>query len=142
MTKSSSRKRTRQSNFLFALPFGESAKFPMGNRAHCTQEAIQCGLCGTKHPKHHVDDWSYHTFTFLGRQGVVECCGRIADVIFGQWGSKFTERRLEEFTKNPLCTDFHILRGSIKDVVSAWSIEAQKQLGEVQEAAASLPAGV
>ena len=142
MTKSSLRKRTRRNDFLFAVPFGESEKFPMGNRMHSTQEAIQCGLCGTKHSKHPADDWSYHTFTFLGRQGVVECCGGIVDVVFGEWGSEFTERKLEEFTENPYRAIFYTLRSSIKDAVSAWSIKARKQLGEVREVAASLPAGV
>ncbi|MBI2609614.1 hypothetical protein HYW53_00365 [Candidatus Giovannonibacteria bacterium] len=101
---------------------------------HGTHTAIQCGLCGTKHPKRDDSDLSYHTFGFLGHQGVVECCGRVVDILFGEWGKEFAEKLLTRFGEAPLEEKFYILRSSIKDAVKKWSIKAAEASADSTEA--------
>ena len=64
---------------------------------------------------------------------MVECCGRIVDILYREWGREFTERRLEDFKKSPLESNFYILRGSIRDAVKAWGATTTKQAAMVRE---------
>ena len=132
--------RSKEQLFLFGKSFGGSDKFTIGNRMHGTTGPITCGLCGTRHPEHDSSDWSYHTFVFMGTQGVVECCGAIIDLVFREWGREFAEKILRDFANDPLKSYNYTLRSSIRDAVKAWSLKAYKEANESREVVAALPA--
>jgi len=66
---------------------------------HGTDGPINCDICGTHHPEN--QDQSYLTFRFFGRQGVEQCCGRLLDEAYRQFGARFAETYLKEYARNP-----------------------------------------
>lgn len=119
--------------YLLRRPAGPSELFPLGNNHHGTNEAIGCGLCGTIHPKTHPDEPIYHTFTFLGKSGVVECCGVVVDRLYRDWSEEFTEERLRYFGTDPLSDYFASLRDAIQKAAKDWGEAVTKKVEEKRD---------
>ena len=130
---------TRQQKPFFTRPIGGSEIFTVGNTNHGTTGEVGCELCRTAHPERHPSDDSYITFTLIGRQGVLECCGAIIDHLYREWGSEFTSQRLDEFRQSPLDAEFGLLRIELPDAVRAWAAKANKAVTESSAAATALP---
>lgn len=111
---------------LFEKPAGESKVFWRGNNHHGTTGEILCGLCGTNHAEVSPNNDEHSSFTLLGKQGVMECCGRAVDLIYSEWGKDFMEQLLHEFMRDPLNEKFLVLKLGLKEAAEAWD-EAIKE---------------
>lgn len=102
-------------------------KNPVGASEHCSElstvsenapEVISCQLCGTKYLKYEDDhnDSDYY-FHFLGYLGIKQCCGKLIDILYQQWGVEFFERRLSDFEKEPRSCNNHYMRLQLEKAV-------------------------
>jgi hypothetical protein len=70
-----------------------------------TINAVTCEICGTQHPKRHIDDDSYWLSTFLGNVVVAECCGKIFSLAYAEMGTELAYVRMAEFGNKPLADE-------------------------------------
>lgn len=102
---------------IFKKPFGPSER---NWSSFGTTRAVTCELCGTDHPElDETGEQSHHLLDFLGRQCVEECCGRIVDMIYDEWGDEFAKAFLYEFAQNPGDKKFADLRWTLGSVLGA-----------------------
>lgn len=107
-----------------------------------TSRSVTCQICGTAHPPLEVAGEGFHTiFTLFGYDGVLECCGKLADDLYHEWGTTFTERTFAEFRESPLNPKFQIFRQLLKLALSDWLAAAKKAYNEAKAAAATIPVG-
>lgn len=95
-----------------------------------TSGGVTCEICGTDLPE--LVDESYHLFTFFGRQGVEECCGRIIDEMYQVAAREFTESYLHEFAENPADPAFVTLRTVLKEVLEKAKLNMKKVSEEIR----------
>lgn len=91
---------------------------------------VICELCGTEHPERDSDDDSYTLGRFMGMQFVEECCGKIIDRIYSEFGEVFAMAFLEDFAKNPIDSNFGYLRFRLPEILD----KAHSNIVEADEA--------
>ncbi len=91
-----------------------------------TRDGILCELCGTVWPGDPSGEESIYIGNILGLQFVDECCGRLVDLLYEEFGSAFAIRHLQEFADNPGGSEFGYLRWVISDLLR----RARQKLGE------------
>jgi hypothetical protein len=105
---------------LFKHPIGASADCSAHSNGNSKQmeSLITCQLCGTKDLKgeDESENPAYY-FHFLGYKGVLQCCGRVIDILYQQWGLQFFQKTLTAFQKEPLSCDNYVIRMLLKDAV-------------------------
>src|SRR3989344_7141969 len=122
----------------FKKPVGDSEVIQRGNLLRRTTSDFTCEFCGTYHKELDENDDGYTIFRLLGREGVMECCGKLVDIVYGEWKNNFAEHFLgEEFFAAPLDNRFYILRSTLLRAVGKWKVEAEKARSEAAEAAES-----
>jgi len=104
-------------------PLGESTIYWCNERVRTTR-AVTCEICGTEFPELGLEDDGYTISTFLGRQVVEECCGRIIDIIFRESGEEIAKAYLKEFAENPTDPRFSFFR----DVLAGTLKEAKENI--------------
>jgi len=96
---------------------------------------VTCELCGKEWPKLGPDDSSYSLGEFFGRQFIEECCGKLIDNLYKQFGELFAVAFLEDFAKNPGNPDLSFFRmcllGSLQSAKEA-SEKTIEEVGELQ----------
>src|SRR3989338_6281775 len=118
----------KKKKWFFRKPVGDSEVMQRGNLSTRTTSAITCGLCGTCHPELNHSDDGYTTFRFLGREAVMECCGKVVDVVYREWKEEFAQHYLEaEFASDPLANKYYAIRSIILRVSLLWRAKADKQ---------------
>ncbi|MDP3935219.1 MAG: hypothetical protein Q8Q46_03330, partial [Candidatus Giovannonibacteria bacterium] len=96
---------------LFKEPFGKSERFKFGNKHEGTLEDITCELCGTNFPERERREGNWLSpASFLGHQCVMECCGKVFDLLYEESAQDFTEQLLIDFSKAPDKDDYKQLR--------------------------------
>lgn len=98
---------------------------PMGQTQHgyswCnaqtgTTRAVTCEICGTAFlERAHGDD--LHLANFLGRQVVLECCGKIIDLAYDEMGESFATEFLDDYANDPTNIRFGTFRYAISGCV-------------------------
>lgn len=113
---------------LFKQPFGASSRCTTaGDIESVCSEVIICELCGTKYPKYENNsDNSDYYFHFLGYRGIKQCCGKVIDILYQQWGRDFFERTLSEVKNNPHSIDNIFSRDDIKNISAIFALLQQK----------------
>lgn len=120
---------------LFAESAGAGER-DWNNLGSVTYEEIVCELCGKRWEK---DEDSGHVIgRFLDRQLVMDCCGLLLDVVYGELGNEFVEVTLNEFAQNSTSTDFTWLLRAMKTALET----AQQRTRVVGEQAATLKAAM
>ncbi len=121
-------KETQKNKPLFPRPVGagdeENEFIRVGNTATSTTRAVTCELCGTNHPERDSADGGYILFTFLGLQGVMECCGKVIDVLYDEWHRLFFKATLAKFKNDPLSEEHYYFREAIHSTVREWKARA------------------
>ncbi|QQG42282.1 MAG: hypothetical protein HYW15_02065 [Candidatus Giovannonibacteria bacterium] len=121
--------------WLFKKPVGDSEVIQRGNLMRRTTSAFTCGFCGTHHKELSETDDGRTIFRLLGRDGVMECCGKLVDIIYSEWKNNFAEHFLgEEFFANLLDNRFYILRGTLLRAIEKWKREADEARNKAAEA--------
>lgn len=119
---------------MFKKSVGES-KHNWNNLHMGTTRAVVCELCGTEWPDLSPDgSESYHLMTFLGFQTIEECCGRAADILYGEFGEEFTRQFLYDFAENPTDPRFGVLLIVLENALT----QAGKKATEITEKAQGL----
>lgn len=81
-----------------------------------SSHALVCELCGTKYLAiGNTGKDSEIYFQFLGYRGVLDCCGKLIDILYQQLGKDFFERTLAEFRKDPFANDNTSTRVNIQE---------------------------
>lgn len=111
--------------FPFKKPLGESER-PWNQLELCTIRGVLCELCGTEWSERD-DDRSYVLGRFLGRQFVEECCGKIVDNLYLEFGNLFAMAFLEDFAENPSDPRFNFFRFVLPRILS----DAHKRAEEI-----------
>lgn len=76
------------------------------NNMHCgTSGGASCQLCGKEWP----EGEEVLLGRFLGLQIVEECCGKVFDIVYKELGEEIVREYLEDFSKNPLDSDFGMM---------------------------------
>jgi hypothetical protein len=86
-----------------------------------TPQVIVCEICGSESLKTDSNGNSSNDyFHFLGYRGVLQCCGKLIDILYQQWGKEFFERTLSDFKNNPRSCDNHFIRAHLEDTLRLW----------------------
>lgn len=109
---------------LLSEPAGTAVRF--WNSGITTAHGVTCELCGKEWPDPPEDE-DYTVVRFIGKQVVMECCGRIIDMLYEEWGEDFTTAFLEDFASDPSDIRFGFLRFHLPDILK----DAQKKADEV-----------
>ncbi len=117
---------------LFKAPAGPSEQ-PWHNTGFGTMRAVRCELCGTDWPEiTSSGESSYSIGIFLGKQFVEECCGRVADILYGEFGDVFVIQFLHDFEGNPLDPKFGLFRMVLKDSLKRIQEKSQAMAVEAE----------
>jgi len=105
---------------LFKQPLGASKQcFPEPDMPiEHSPQVITCQICGSEYLK--VDNngnSSNYYFHFLGYRGVLQCCGKLIDILYQQWGTEFFEKTLTAFQNDPLSCDNDGIRMLLEDAI-------------------------
>jgi hypothetical protein len=92
---------------LFSEPIGPSRGLQWAKNT--TPAELICEPCGKLHSEREVDD-NLGTAWVLGYQVVIECCGRMVDTLYEQFGDDFTRRKLTDLSENPTGAEHTLLR--------------------------------
>ncbi len=109
-------------------PAGPSER-KWNNQSSSSDRDVLCEVCGTNAS----EDQSSIIDRFLGLQLVEECCGRLIDRLFEEFGEEFCLAFLEEFTENPTDPRFIILKMALKEMPNKLQ-EKSKEIIETSEA--------
>ena len=111
-------------------------KKPQGSSEHNwynfgigTVREVQCGLCGTRHPKLSDSDDSYSIGIFLGVHYVEECCGAVVDRVYKEFGSEFACAFLKEFAEDPMNCKFGVMLVTLEGAL-AKALAKTKETGD------------
>lgn len=101
---------------ILAKPAGKSDRGWCNTSLGTSRDGVLCQLCGTALPEPHSDE-SYALLRFLGLQAIEQCCGRVIDVVYAEWGEDFTTAFLEDFAENPTDPRFILLQRILPDIL-------------------------
>ena len=79
----------KESIWLLKKPIGDSEVIRRGNLMRRTTSAFTCEFCGTYHKELNQADVGRTIFRLLGREGVMECCGKLVDIVYKEWKNNF-----------------------------------------------------
>ena len=111
---------------LFKKSFGAS-EHKWNNLHTGTNGPTLCQLCGKEHPQN--DSESYTLIQVLGIQGVDQCCGKVVDILYDEWGEDFAIAFLKEFANNPLDPHFSFFFEMLKENL----VKARQKVEELQK---------
>ncbi|KKT57475.1 MAG: hypothetical protein UW81_C0021G0003 [Candidatus Giovannonibacteria bacterium GW2011_GWC2_44_9] len=124
----------KESIWLLKKPIGDSEVIRRGNLMRRTTSAFTCEFCGTYHKELNQADVGRTIFRLLGREGVMECCGKLVDIVYKEWKNNFVEHFLEEeFSAAPLDNKFYVLRGTLLHAIGKWKAKAEKTREEANK---------
>lgn len=129
----------KEKPFMFKQPCGDSMVIQRGNMMTRTTNKVICGFCGTTHPEMDGGNDGYTLFKLLGRVGVMDCCGKLVDVIYGEWKRGFMDKYIEEFSIDPLGSEFYIFRNSLPQAIESWREKAEEVSREAYKTQQMLP---
>lgn len=90
---------------LFDKPYGPMENYRTNLSMGTVGEAL-CEMCGTIHPEEPAGSDGHNLIEVLGRMVVMDCCGRLVDVLYEEWGETFTLAFIKEWKQNPLDTRY------------------------------------
>ncbi len=118
---------------MFDKPMGES-KYHWNNLPILTTGPVVCELCGTEWPALPLSGpENYHPMKFLGSDTIEECCGKAADILYGEFGEKFAQQFLCDFAENPTNPRFKDFLITLNESLTRAKVKAQEPSEKTQE---------
>ncbi len=114
---------------LFKHPIGASKQYPpdLDMSSEHAPQVITCEICGSKYLKNENDsNNSDYYFHFLGYRGILQCCGKLIDILYQQWSMEFFQKTLTDFQKDPLSCDNYVTRMLLEDVIKIWKSKSME----------------
>jgi len=91
-------------------------------------QVIVCEICGSEYlTTNNNGNSSNYYFHFLGYRGILQCCGKLIDILYQQWGTEFFEKTLTAFQEDPLSCDNDGIKMLLEDaieILKSKSVEA------------------
>jgi len=118
---------------MFYKPIGES-KYHWNNLHISTTSSVVCELCGTEWPAlppYGFDN--YHLMRFLGLETIEECCGKAADILYGEFGEEFAQQFLYDFADDPTNSRFGCFLIALRGALTRANAKAKESSEKTQE---------